>query len=191
MPAVELYGGAMTASLPDGYDDASRFRQVPDHQEVFMCGTNGVCIIIELLSRKAEVADSAIAAFHWTELAKANEADAHEETTISSVSQRELPTPKGAIPIAEQTAIGLQRVAKFNEREAANDVLVAVGVRRLPPPYATDIMVSVSAPQSIADGSSEKKYVEATLSPIAVVETMQEVFQSLTVVDFGLFVEEP
>ncbi|KAK9447825.1 uncharacterized protein V1518DRAFT_420529 [Limtongia smithiae] len=50
-----LFGGAITIDLPDGFLDASTFRQVPDNQEVFVSQdsseTNDTSIIIELVER--------------------------------------------------------------------------------------------------------------------------------------------
>lgn len=49
-----LYGGAITANLPNGAIDVSDFRQIPDTQEVFLLEkSNGLdqSIIIDLLER--------------------------------------------------------------------------------------------------------------------------------------------
>mmetsp|Transcript_9351 Transcript_9351/g.11644 ORF Transcript_9351/g.11644 Transcript_9351/m.11644 type:complete len:154 (-) Transcript_9351:1206-1667(-) len=50
---VELYGGAVTTSLPDGIVDVSDMRQVPDNQEVFIIeeGDNDISIIFDLLEQ--------------------------------------------------------------------------------------------------------------------------------------------
>lgn len=45
----ELYGGAMAIKIPEGYDDVSNIRVVPDHQEVFVEKDWINSLIIELL----------------------------------------------------------------------------------------------------------------------------------------------
>ena len=34
-PMVDLFGGAITTSIPSSWRDVSQVRQVPDHQEVY------------------------------------------------------------------------------------------------------------------------------------------------------------
>jgi hypothetical protein len=45
----DLFGGAITVSLPKGFIDASDFRQVPDNQEVLVRDDSDVSLIIEVL----------------------------------------------------------------------------------------------------------------------------------------------
>lgn len=44
-----LFGGAITASLPENFEDASKFRQIPDNQEVFVDKDSDVSVIVEIL----------------------------------------------------------------------------------------------------------------------------------------------
>lgn len=46
---VPLYGGAMSVSAPESFSDASRFRQIPDHQEVLVGLDSDASLIVELL----------------------------------------------------------------------------------------------------------------------------------------------
>ncbi|CUM45032.1 uncharacterized protein AC631_01374 [Debaryomyces fabryi] len=50
---VELYGGAVTTTLPVGIVDVSDMRQVPDNQEVFIIeeGDKDISIIFDLLEQ--------------------------------------------------------------------------------------------------------------------------------------------
>lgn len=45
----ELFGGALTVSVPESYVDASNFRQIPDNQEVFVSENSDNSFIIEIL----------------------------------------------------------------------------------------------------------------------------------------------
>jgi hypothetical protein len=51
----ELYGGAIKLNLPTSYDDVSNFRQVPDHQEVWVDRDSNTSLIVELLDLDEEV----------------------------------------------------------------------------------------------------------------------------------------
>eukprot|EP00439_Symbiodinium_sp_Y106_P023415 s5977_g2.t2 len=49
---VPLYGGALTCELPRTLTDASAFREVPDHQEVWVDTSSDRTIVIEILEAK-------------------------------------------------------------------------------------------------------------------------------------------
>ena len=184
---------SLPGTLGKDFHDASRFRQVPDHQEMFMHERSGAAIIVELLAHQRTVADVDAAYFHWAELASSNKArDSIDRAKLTEavVEPCNFDTPKGPILAARSVASGVQRVSKFNEDDRVNDVMVAVGVIRLTKPYWTDILVSISAPVRIAEGSSEQRYVEKPLEAEDAVAMLQAVFDTVTVRDFGLFVEE-
>mmetsp|Transcript_2557 Transcript_2557/g.3778 ORF Transcript_2557/g.3778 Transcript_2557/m.3778 type:complete len:256 (-) Transcript_2557:100-867(-) len=78
----ELFGGAITLSIPTKWRDVSQVRQVPDHQEAyqdctFKCGTKldkegtGGCVIVEILERQ-DLEDAEAAKYFFTDLAEAN-----------------------------------------------------------------------------------------------------------------------
>ena len=76
---VPLYGGALRTQLPTTvggrivrFDDMSNLRQVPDHQEVYSDVDCGCAVIIELLGLEESVSSADLAAYHFSELAKAN-----------------------------------------------------------------------------------------------------------------------
>jgi hypothetical protein len=46
-----LYGGAMSARLPDRYVDVSDFRPVPDNQEMWTDASRDESVIVEILER--------------------------------------------------------------------------------------------------------------------------------------------
>lgn len=78
----QLFGGALTISIPSEWRDVSDVRQVPDNQEVYqdctvnqgqensLVGTGG-CIIVEILERQ-NVSDEEAASFFFWDLAQAN-----------------------------------------------------------------------------------------------------------------------
>lgn len=51
----KLFGGAMECLLPAAYVDVSDLRQVPDHQEAFVSRSDGVSVVIEVLSFETDI----------------------------------------------------------------------------------------------------------------------------------------
>lgn len=50
----ELYDGALSIKVLKDFKDVSTFRQVPDHQEVFVSNDSDDSLIIELLETPSE-----------------------------------------------------------------------------------------------------------------------------------------
>lgn len=74
---VKLYGGAITADLESDLIDASKFRQVPDTQEVYVCEqpkdlNASDALIIDLMERVNEPDEKAIG-YHLNEICKLND----------------------------------------------------------------------------------------------------------------------
>ncbi len=67
-----LFGGAISISLPDTFEDVSSLRQVPDHQEVFVDQTSEMSFIVEILAYE-DVPDEASASHFFYDLAQCNE----------------------------------------------------------------------------------------------------------------------
>jgi hypothetical protein len=51
----ELFGGALGIKVPKDFKDVSVFRQIPDHQEVFVSNDSDDSLIIELLETPSEL----------------------------------------------------------------------------------------------------------------------------------------
>lgn len=50
----ELFGGGLSIKVPKDFKDVSAFRQVPDHQEVFVSSESDDSLIVELLETPSE-----------------------------------------------------------------------------------------------------------------------------------------
>jgi hypothetical protein len=151
----ELFGGALSIEVPEGFVDMSSFRQVPDHQEVFLCSEFDSCLIIELNQRVEAESDRSALATIWNDLAEAN--DSRDSQRVLSVE--EILTPAlvrdrdGSIPTTLVLA-GEQLVSKYKDAlEAANLVRIHLALIRLAC-VATDLVVSISAPLEISNKSS-------------------------------------
>lgn len=190
----------MACSIPDHFDDASQFRQVPDHQEVFTQVSTGVCVIVELVSRAHDVSNEECGVFFFTDLAQSNKS----EETLITLPQRELDPSElpflscGERATGQSTGCeycciigGTQAVSKYsNEQGHENDVFVVLGILRLPSPVSTEILVSVTAPQRLAAGSSESLVVSSTLSADDAVKLIMSILATLRVRNWSLFVPE-
>ncbi len=156
-----LFGGAISAVIPERFRDISAIRDVPDNQEVFVDVDRDDSAIVELLELLSDVPDANAAQFHFAELAASNDA------TGPGLSMIEFEQPMTAVQIpliglsasgaAGATAAGLigrQRVSKGREGDSArNDVRIYLAVIRLPA-VGTDVVITVNEPVAIAPSSS-------------------------------------
>ena len=79
MKSVLLYGGAVSCNVPDSFDDASKLRDIPDHQEVFVDMLDGSqSLIIEIVDSEEKVKDSEAALFFFSDYAEASDASSYE-----------------------------------------------------------------------------------------------------------------
>lgn len=76
MQNVPLWGGALSIRMPPRFKDISKFRQVPDTQEVFVDEQTDQSVILELLEYRHDVADNKSAKFFFQDLMQANEDEA-------------------------------------------------------------------------------------------------------------------
>ncbi|RNF10274.1 Ran-binding protein [Trypanosoma rangeli] len=200
---VELFGGAIRCRLPATAVDVSDFRQVPDTQEVYTEAETGVCIIIELLARQADVLDEDCGAFFFSDLARAN--DCRDGDFTLDAQQPLAPAdyphvaqlPCGAAAASGRRCAygcvtsGLQRISKFkNERGKDNEVFVALAVLRFLPSISSDVLLSVSAPQWIHPESSEACVVRHLRGREEVLAVLHRAVSSFEVRDWSLFVPE-
>ena len=172
--------------LPPGFFDASMVREVPDSQEVFCNLDTDQSLIVEILEREASRADGFDALSYFAQdLAEANGAN----STIPFD-----PTAVRTYPVHEQmrshvsycgSLSFVQRISKFRE-SAANDVLVIVGLVRLPN-VASDILISLSTPLRIDAASSSAKSASHVVSKEDAANTMAQVMQSFVVKRWSLF----
>ncbi|MCJ1224131.1 hypothetical protein MMC12_000775 [Toensbergia leucococca] len=86
---VDLYGGALSVELPVGFIDASNFRPVPDHQEVFVSNNNSTSIIIDILESVDIRTEREALDFHFDAIV--NQADNPQIWTAQFLISFELP----------------------------------------------------------------------------------------------------
>jgi hypothetical protein len=54
----DLFGGCISIKVPIDFLDVSDFRQVPDHQEVFISQNSDANLIVELLETPSESSEN-------------------------------------------------------------------------------------------------------------------------------------
>jgi hypothetical protein len=142
----ELYGGAISTVLPDSFEDVSVFRQVPDHQEVFVDKHTDMSFIVELLGYESGVKDAQAATYFFTDLAESNEA---AETLIDYEGMMNDPNfmPKLGSSFPKCSIRGRQSISKFRTRSdiPIDMVQIFMVVVRLPS-VETDVLITLNAP---------------------------------------------
>jgi hypothetical protein len=146
-----LFGGAIKLDLPSSFDDVSAFRQVPDHQEVWVDRDSNRSVIVELLDMEEDCQDFEVCEHIFRDCAQANNA-----SDICVLSQRRLraaevpklmrdpPCPKTWISL--WLLSGYQSCAKFNCKER-DHVHVHMFVARLPN-VRTDLCIFFNEPMN-------------------------------------------
>ncbi|BGP54067.1 hypothetical protein JCM8202_003067 [Rhodotorula sphaerocarpa] len=181
----ELYGGAISCSIPANYVDASDLRQVPDTQEVFMAPDSDLSLIVEVLELvKDDGAEDDLEKalrFHFSSLAHDNSALSSKVTKVDLPSAA--PHPQGpGLPTLQGPAIisGLQTVSKFNKPASeADTVLIQLALWRIPARNA-DVTLSVNWPLRSGETGEEHDDAEAR-------RVFDAAWRSFQVHDFGLF----
>ncbi|KAL9536950.1 hypothetical protein MBANPS3_012226 [Mucor bainieri] len=187
MTTQELFGGAIVVPTVGSFLDASKFRQIPDNQEVFVDMNTQQSLIFELLE-PVEAPSEKAAEFHFQQLAEDNEAAGYTVTTVDNLKPQDvaphLPQDGTEIYLLQ----GTQQIAKFNEDDAYNTVDIILVVVRWDKVEA-DFVISVNAPVELASTSSEQESVNETSAvPIDIVkQEVMTILKGLEVKDWGLF----
>ncbi|KJE90530.1 hypothetical protein CAOG_01835 [Capsaspora owczarzaki ATCC 30864] len=189
----QLYGGAMTISLPDKFADVSGMRQIPDHQEVFVNQANDQSFMVDLLQYQSHVQGADAARFHFNEIAECNNAvDKSTVTEIVALAPDDIP---GLDPLLEKWLLcGQQAVAKYKEEDkdgdaARNAVMIYLLLVRLPA-FTTDIVVTFNDPVFISQTSSSMPHSTDTdqfLGERMQLPLFKLALRSLAINDYGLF----
>ncbi|CAM9598173.1 unnamed protein product [Discosporangium mesarthrocarpum] len=131
----------MECLLPAAFVDVSTFRQVPDHQEVFVNRDAETSFVVELLSLEPGLPEGQSARHFFDDLAQANEAPSSQCEYCEDLSARIIPNlaafPKSAL-------VGRQTVSKHRGGPLHDVRIFLVNVRL--PRAETDLLISVNVP---------------------------------------------
>eukprot|EP00571_Detonula_confervacea_P002548 CAMPEP_0172318650 /NCGR_PEP_ID=MMETSP1058-20130122/35477_1 /TAXON_ID=83371 /ORGANISM="Detonula confervacea, Strain CCMP 353" /LENGTH=200 /DNA_ID=CAMNT_0013033529 /DNA_START=8 /DNA_END=607 /DNA_ORIENTATION=+ len=176
---VDLFGGAITVSVPSTWRDVSQVRQVPDNQEVYQDCTEetGAVLVFEILQYQSDVENSNACSFFLKDLADANEASLeeqqiHSEQVVNLLldgnndeKKGQLFLPSLSLPASMDNPLelyacisrGSQKVAQGKKGSTTKDahwIDVELCVLRLKN-VETDLLVSLSIPRRENDDSGE------------------------------------
>lgn len=168
----ELYGGAITTEMGSSFRDVSFFRQVPDHQEVYVDDNTDTNLIIEI-NQMQEVSDAEACRYFFTDLAEAGNAQSTAVLTEYSPQSPPSNLPNGSYV---GCLSGLQHMSKFNET-ALRYVHTFVGLIRLRQ-QTSDILIIVCG--EVGEQQDPEKVARLQ-------ETFHRALQSFKIVDMGLF----
>lgn len=192
-----LFGGAITCTLPTAFVDVSRFREVPDNQEVFADAATDSAIIVELLEQSDVAASDArsAAGWHWHNLADDSGVTARTlvwagtlDTAAAAARAPAMNGSGGKISIAG----GLHVVSKFRDAESlASSVRVHLACVELSR-ARTHLLLSTAVPESLhPSGASARAGSVAAVSPSSPESAgalpFYAALRSLSVVDWSLF----
>jgi Ran-interacting Mog1 protein len=187
----ELYGGAITAQLPEDYIDASDLRQVPDHQEVFLSPKTLTSVIFEINQYVKTTNDANAVHFHFNDVIPNEDRLAGD---LAAPTQVEMTNPsvkdflayfiQGTIvsPEADKKAPSTLPI-DWQQNPETKDVLTKAYqlVVRMAK-YETDLCIRINVPlkEMLAqeDASKEEDYVKGMT---------EKIVATFDVKDFGLF----
>ena len=148
---TQLFGGALSCDLPDFFVDGSRFRDVPDHQEVFVDTTElGRSLIIEIVDEEVHITNSAAAEYFIGDYVNAADGTLVSIDKIQQGSRCDF--LKGSnLPVDLVLAAGLFRASRIGQTVEDN-VTIAMSIFRLHE-YHSEIIITLNSPQASLDDS--------------------------------------
>jgi len=177
--ARQLFGGAITVSLPSQMVDASEFRDIPDNQEVFVDNDSDVSWIIEILQRVDTPSFSDAITTHFDALASDNEADGKRVDEVVPPSTPVLPCPPNQPTPTLLT--GTQSIRKFNKPDP-DEVRIAMALYRIEGKNS-DVVMTMNFPVKEVSGSVPETDRGWEFWRIVFMTAVQ----SFTIDDFNLF----
>jgi len=184
--AEPLFGGAMEMELPMRFHDISKFRPVPDHQEVFADANQDQSLVIEILEI-AKVENNRCAHYFFEDLAVQNDAESSTMETVYTLNAAEVPNlPSHSVCAC---ALGYQTIAKGRQpQDTSNYVQIILGVVRLPQ-VQSDIVISLNTPAYIHEKSASAEHAGAGAKTayLRAPDLFKQMLQSFKILDMGLF----
>ncbi|WEW60606.1 hypothetical protein PRK78_006093 [Emydomyces testavorans] len=203
-----LFGGAMTADIPEGFKDMSTVRPVPDNQEVFASSSTDTSIIIELLQRlerdspamraamsdipgaqssssSSEVDDDALAVLaHIHDICRANN-DRFELVDPPKLHPvRYIPEPTYTCEVKIFSPAVVRDASSGATRSYDRVATTCLFMVRLVL-QDTDMLVHVNVPQTEFVRSGDLNALAS--EEMKAREALEQIMHTLKILDFGLF----
>lgn len=190
--STPLFGGALVCDLPTTFTDASRIRDVPDHQEVWLSTTGFTNMIIEInqmLSPEEAPTDEDALKFHFKDLVESTEASSADETKFWSSAKAVL-TKMPDVPCYAMFATqhNAAKTSK-NPEDFTGVLMVLVRLERV----KSDVVICVNVPHM--RGEYDESEIDLPSQKVGrLVEEGEEIrkriLESLEVTDWNVFGEE-
>ncbi|KAF2459475.1 hypothetical protein BDY21DRAFT_300199 [Lineolata rhizophorae] len=185
----ELFGGAMTVSLPSEFADVSSIRQVPDNQEVWL-DTNGFTSIIfditERVDEQTASSDEDAMKFHFADIASGSNDDT-KIWTAGSAQMTKLPTIPAYTMFATQTPPEGVRTGCNPTPDFTGIMLVLLRLKE----QQTDLVITVNVPHTPGEYNKEEVDPSAGKNgPLlnAGLAARQKILETFEIKDLSLFV---
>lgn len=177
-----LYGGALASELPATYADVSTFREVPDHQEVFVDNESEASLIVELFDYEHDFTDDLIIRHYFDDLAQANEATHYVVLQDKIIDGSSGFVSRVSADFTKIVLIGQQSVSKFRTRpdSVVDEVYIVMVLIRLKN-VGTDLLISLNVPFNVAQMEEKFPGFDAALlhSSMLLESETCDLFQSI------------
>ena len=177
-----LFGGALSASLPQTYIDTSNLRQIPDNQEVYLEADGFASITFDLLERVTDrSSDEGALLYHLEELLDEERFCFHDMKKVELEGLPGFPTHVGCVSTKP-------KVNKLGGKDVTVLFVLLVRLERV----ETDLVITVNVPYrgrefkglvlEIRASDMDKKLSRG-------LEILEAIGSSLEIRDWGLFGE--
>ncbi|KAI9827634.1 MAG: hypothetical protein M1819_006923 [Sarea resinae] len=186
-PKVELFGGAITVDIPNGFADVSNIRQVPDHQEVYIDVNGYTSIIFEItehVEKDQASTDEEAIKYHLDDIAE-EPGDRLEIWSLDSVRFEKI-----APSYSSYTILATHKPQQQPQRPPnPQHTTILLTLLRLPE-KKTDILITINIPYIPSEAAREQIDFEAGnfgSHVEAMKEVRERVLKSFEIRDWGLF----
>ena len=164
---TKLFGGALSCALPDFFVDGSRFRDVPDHQELFVDTTElGRSLIIEIVDAEVTISNSAAGDYFIRDYVQATDG------TLVSIDKVETSSRNDLISSSQHAVDFVLAAGSFHAsrigQTTQDNVTIAMCIYRLHQ-YHSEIIMTLNAP--LASLEDSWRLLSAISSSLQVLDT--------------------
>ncbi|KAH0544002.1 hypothetical protein FGG08_001769 [Glutinoglossum americanum] len=192
---VDLFGGAITVDLPDGYADVSDIRQVPDHQEVYLDKDGFASIIFDLTEQPDSVTtDEAALKLHLDDIFDSDDDVKlwYQNTTrlLHFPEQTPIYTIFKTKHFPQEASGGSRPLTDFRATPIFTGVLVTIVRLKA---QTTDIVITINVPHIKGNYDEGRVDLErGQLGPLldSALAHQDRIFRTFEVKDWNLFVQE-
>ncbi|MCJ1269085.1 multicopy suppressor of ts gsp1 [Lobaria immixta] len=156
---AELFGGAMTAEIPEGFGDVSLLRPVPSHQEIHLSATGFTSLILEVTERVDHLSsDQEALRYHFDDIVTPGDTS-HVWETSNVIQLPNFPSPTPTLSLLatvtppptpsslsqQQSGLTATSIQPDSTQPLQNSTAILLTLIRLLP-QSTDLLLTISVP---------------------------------------------